>query len=99
MKKKLLFAAGAMIIAAAVLVIVCRDTRDSFFEANVEALAQDEFINTSTCYYQSDDIELAVENIILCDGRTSQKKIYTCPPSSSSRKGTSDRCLPSDGNN
>lgn len=45
MKKKVLFAAGAMIIAAAVSVIVCHDTRDSFFEANVEALASTEVGN------------------------------------------------------
>lgn len=99
MKKNFIFVAVAIIIASVLSVAVCHNTRDPFFEANVEALAQDEFINTSTCYYQSDDIELAVENIILCDGRTSQKKIYTCPYSSLSRKGTSDRCLPSDGNN
>lgn len=99
MKKSCIYLAAALLCASAALAVVNYNGRDSFFEANVEALAQDEFINTSTCYYQSDDIELAVENIILCDGRTSQNKIYSCPPSSSSRKGTSDRCLPSDGNN
>ena len=99
MKKNFIFVAVAIIIASVLSVAVCHNTRDPFLEANLEALPQDEFINTSTCYYQSDDIELAVENIILCDGRTSQKKIYTCPYSSLSRKGTSDRCLPSDGNN
>ena len=46
MKKKVLFAAGAMIIAAVLSVAVCHDTRDSFFEANVEALASTENFQT-----------------------------------------------------
>ena len=92
--KKLIFAAGAMIIAAAVSVIVSRDTRDSFFEANVEALADAENDGTpvETCYTKCDDFEVDQSLAIFCDERTTDNMIYPCQSQYHDRKGVPFLC-------
>ena len=53
MKKKLLFAAGAMVIAAAVSAAVClnfgQTRHNDLFEQNLDALARGEGVKISTC--------------------------------------------------
>ena len=53
MKKKIFLAAGAVLVAAAVSVFVCvnneRNSMDELFNANVEALADDESSNSQAC--------------------------------------------------
>ena len=64
-----------------------------FFEANVEALATSESVETKQCYNETYDVTQANEFAIFCDKNTSISKIYTCPQESFARKGSSDRCL------
>ena len=58
MKKKIFLAAGAVLVAAAVSVFVCvnneRNSMDELFNANVEALADDEIIVGPLCMQARD---------------------------------------------
>ncbi len=66
MKKTIFFAVAAMIMAAMVSVFVCvnnaRNSMDELFNANVEALANNEGVNGKTCYNRitSDSSECAI---------------------------------------
>lgn len=93
MKKKLILAAGAMIIAAAVsaTVYVNRSAdRDDLFEQNLDALADGENIHPKDyieCWYVSNytynpDLYLEVRDC------------FSCSSVNASEVSTSDKCMP-----
>jgi hypothetical protein len=80
MKKKLLLAGAAMLLAAAAVTGFSAYNKTNvpdLLSANVEALAQNEGTNVSTCYFKSfyGDVGGYAE----CDDRTSTSTIYPCP--------------------
>ena len=78
--KTILFAAGAVLLAASAFtfasVNTSNDPMDDLFEANVEALASYEGLPVRTCYIDNWSGEYAYA--LFCDRSTSDSMIYPC---------------------
>ena len=87
MKKKLIFAAGAMIIAAAVSSAVCLNTgqtrHDDLFEQNLDALARGEDNKLTRGYTSGEKWVVSGASVSLPPGVEIQwEKVLCCVPSS-----------------
>ena len=80
MKKIYALIAAAIVLAAvSVAVIVNAGKPDSFLEANVEALADDEEgTPVKTCYIDSDNFDDDYTMAVFCNTNTSSSMIYPC---------------------
>ena len=94
MKKNIFLAAGAVLVAAAVSVFVCvsneRNSMDELFNANVEALANNEGGGSQQCYCISDYGPIMYG--IFCDRRAQYPSIYPCSSSYYDRMGGISSC-------
>ena len=72
-----LIAAIIVLAAASVAIIVNAGKPDSFFEANVAALAQTESVDVKQCFVNGS--EGPWEYALFCDRRTSTSTFYSCP--------------------
>jgi hypothetical protein len=94
MKKIYAILAVAAAFACTAFAVTGYSSRDPFFEANVEALMNDEGIKAKICYV--DDRKYGVwEQALFCDERTDIGTIYTCPSESWGYKFSlsTDRCI------
>ena len=89
MKKIYAFIATVIVLAAvSVAVIINAGNSDSFFEANVEALANDEEgTPVKPCYIDSDDFDDDYTMAVFCNTNTSSSMIYPCQAERWGRKG------------
>ncbi len=93
MKKNIFLAAGAVLVAAAVSVFVCvsneQNSMDELFNANVEALANNEG-GGGQCYRVSDYGPISYG--VFCDRRTQSPSVYPCSSPYYDRMGGISSC-------
>ncbi len=94
MKKRMFLAAGAVLVAAAVSAFVYvkneNNSMNELFNANVEALANNEGTPVKICYVER--VEGPSEWAIFCNRATSSSMLYPCNSETYGCKGVVSHC-------